>query len=878
MSEPHDNGATPAVARHSNGHPDRGTPSDRSAAARPTSEVGSPPTAVRDKLVSEVGSSLVVRDPGDVHGERSATICGSPMDFGIVTEKATEQSQLVRGPTCDVRSGLHLPGELSQAGGGQRHGGRVSVVRSSAGTTVTSSFSADPSVPSGRRLWNNTPSPVVLFRGTKSAPCSLDRDASLVGGSVESVDHAPAVDDLESEDEDGIAGPVFLRAGHEFYVDHGTSLHQSQTMLTSHNVTYEDGPVSSRGQALFSNVSNADKTSKRFESNVNYSSKDDCVSLRGRDHRDDRELIEYSKFIESGHRDVGTEAMMRVSRQNAVCWASASGGNANSVTINSRRGGKPDCVARDSNRSALAVYEAEQMFQNVELVGGDIVVADNEHRENMRRETCRGVRLSPRSVQRQHSSTIASSMQAAVENQHHHYVTSDPCVSHAYHNEGVWRVADQLYQARRSAVPVSADHSLNSTETGVLAKSRFRHSINSHAVPLLRIQPEAHCLHEPSRGHKASNYGNGFDVGYTTSDGHSKYNASLNSRLELPVSNGDQWNVKRHGCGNSRQLNNENTASGHVYEESGVYTRVSPLYNDSQGISSKSRYATSHSSDDVRCSTCHVNVCSTSPVARQHDRVRRDSSVERHRGVGSSESGPREIIQAEKTLRAANCGVVRQNHGRTVQTGGVHRCRTPPVQLHGMSAVQRGAMSEGMSGCSSQACNCRESRSAVAIDRDVRGHVPTVDHSVVSVVTQPAGSVHCGDRRGIRFQDDLVTDNLAQSVPRHVGGSSVRCYGGHESVLAGHSSLNEFNEPRCIGGREDNVYRGCDDHENYRLSSQASTVTDILDRRRTTGSTFIDHRCICRNDSAPGFTCTAMNAYHEACQLRSADVTAEISI
>jgi hypothetical protein len=170
---------------------------------------------------------------------------------------------------------------------------------------------------------------------------------------------------LESEDEEGIGGPVFIRAGHEFYVDQGTSLHQSQTNLASHSVTYGDGPVSRRDQALFSNVSNADKMPRRFESNVSYSSKNDCVSLRGRDHRDDHELIEYSKFTESGHRDVGTEAMTRVARQNAVCWASASGGNANSVTVNSHRGEKPDYVARDSNRSALAVHEAEEMLQSV---------------------------------------------------------------------------------------------------------------------------------------------------------------------------------------------------------------------------------------------------------------------------------------------------------------------------------------------------------------------------------------------------------------------------------------------------------------------------------------------------------------------------------
>ena len=47
MSEPHDNGATPVIARHPMGHPDRGAlSSDRSAAAaRPTSEVA---TSVRD--------------------------------------------------------------------------------------------------------------------------------------------------------------------------------------------------------------------------------------------------------------------------------------------------------------------------------------------------------------------------------------------------------------------------------------------------------------------------------------------------------------------------------------------------------------------------------------------------------------------------------------------------------------------------------------------------------------------------------------------------------------------------------------------------------------------------------------------------------------
>jgi hypothetical protein len=57
---------------------------------------------------------------------------------------------------------------------------------------------------------------------------------------------------------------------------------------------------------------------------------------------------------------------------------------------------------------------------------------------------------------------VYSNVQAAEENHHHRYVTSDPRVSLADYNEGVWRVAEQFYRARRSAVPVSSGHGLNS--------------------------------------------------------------------------------------------------------------------------------------------------------------------------------------------------------------------------------------------------------------------------------------------------------------------------------------------------------------------------------------------------------------------------------
>ena len=248
--------------------------------------------------------------------------------------------------------------------------------------------------------------------------------------------HASSGDDVESEDDGRIAGPVFLHAGHESYVDHGASFRQLLTTVASHGVMYEDCPVSISDEAWSSNV-NADKTLAHFVSDVGCSSGNNLASIQGRDLCD---LIEHSKCAKSGHRDIGMGPVTRIVQQNVSSRtsASASDESINFVTTSSHCGEQPDYVVQNSTRSAGAVRETEQVIQIAELVGGEVFAADRGYWKNTCREPRRGVELSARSIQHEYPSTNGSDMQVAGENRHHRYVTSDPCVLLAHNDERVW--------------------------------------------------------------------------------------------------------------------------------------------------------------------------------------------------------------------------------------------------------------------------------------------------------------------------------------------------------------------------------------------------------------------------------------------------------
>ena len=188
LRSPLNKGATPVSLGQNSvmeiGHPDRGEPFGIN---RPSSrEYPLPDGSWRDKMVSEVRSSSE-RHEFTCRSSPNATTEGHISELSDL-RRETEPNEQVRRSSNDNDSSLSRSRVSVEENGNTVDTRDVTVIKKPVERLVFHSASSGACFPSGRRIWNDTPSPVVLLRGVRSATGVLDGGRMEVGASVRGIE------------------------------------------------------------------------------------------------------------------------------------------------------------------------------------------------------------------------------------------------------------------------------------------------------------------------------------------------------------------------------------------------------------------------------------------------------------------------------------------------------------------------------------------------------------------------------------------------------------------------------------------------------------------------------------------------------------------